>query len=80
MKYEVEFSGVAQVAYYLEVEADSPEQALLLANEKEIADGDFSVEVWLNAPSVESLTEDGVLIASNYELDIANIEDVECAE
>lgn len=31
----------------------------------------------MSEPCIESLTEDGELIASNYELDIANVEDYE---
>lgn len=77
MKYEVEFNGLAQCAHYLEVEAESPEDALRLAKEAFLSDASFAIEEWVNGPTIESLTEDGVLIASNYELDIANVEDYE---
>lgn len=77
MKYEVEFNGFAQCAHYLEVEAESPEDALRLAKEAFLSDASFAIEEWVNEPTIESLTEDGMLIASNYELDIANVEDYE---
>ena len=77
MKYEVEFNGLAQCAHYLEVEAESPEDALRLAKETFLSDGSFAIDEWINEPTIESLSEDGVLIASNYELEIANVEDYE---
>jgi len=77
MKYEVEFNGLAQCAHYLEVEAESPEEALKMAKETILSDASFAIEEWVNEPTIESLSEDGMLIASNYELDIANVEDYE---
>lgn len=77
MKYEVEFNGLAQCAHYLEVEAESPEDALRMAKEALLSDASFVIEEWINEPTIESLSEDGALIASNYELDIANVEDFE---
>lgn len=77
MKYEVEFNGLAQCAHYLEVEAESPEEALKMAKAALLLDASFAIEEWVSEPTIESLSEDGVLIASNYELDIANIEDFE---
>jgi hypothetical protein len=77
MKYEVEFNGLAQCAHYLEVEAESPEDALRLAKETFLSDASFAIDEWINEPTIESLSEDGVLIASNYELEIANVEDYE---
>lgn len=77
MKYEVEFNGLAQCAHYLEVEAESPEEALKMAKEAVLSDASFAIEEWVNEPAIESLSEDGMLIASNYELDIANVEDYE---
>ncbi len=77
MKYEVEFNGYAQCAHYLEVEAESPEEALRMAKEAVLSDASFAIEEWINEPTIESLSEDGTLIASNYELDIANVEDYE---
>ncbi|RLK56429.1 hypothetical protein BCL79_0816 [Stenotrophomonas rhizophila] len=77
MKYEVEFNGLAQCAHYLEVEAESPEDALRLAKKTFLSDASFAIEEWINEPTIESLSEDGVLIASNYELEIANVEDYE---
>ncbi|QHB70628.1 hypothetical protein [Stenotrophomonas sp. 364] len=77
MKYEVEFNGFAQCAYYLELEAESPEDALRMAKEAVLSDASFAIEEWVNKPTIESLSEDGMPIASNYELDIANVEDYE---
>lgn len=77
MKYEVEFSGTAQVAHYMIVEADCPENALKEARARGVGAASFAIEAWIEEPSVESLSEDGALIASNYELDIANVEDYE---
>jgi len=77
MKYEVEFNGLAQCEHYLEVEAESPEDALRMAKEEVLSDALFAIEEWVNEPTIESLSEDGMLIASNYELDIANVEDYE---
>jgi len=77
MKYEVEFNGLAQCAHYLEVEAESPEDALRMAKVAVLSDASFAIEEWVNEPTIESLSEVGMLIASNYELDIANVEDYE---
>lgn len=77
MKYEVEFNGLAQCVHYLEVEAESPEEALRMAKDAVLSDASFAIEEWVNEPTIESLSEDGMLIASNYELDIANVEDCE---
>jgi hypothetical protein len=77
MKYEVEFNGLAQSAHYLEVDAESPEEALKMAKEAVLSDASFAIEEWVNEPTIESLSEEGMLIASNYELDIANVEDYE---
>lgn len=77
MKYEVEFNGLAQCAHYLEVEAESPADALRMAKEALLSEASFAIEEWVNEPTIESLSEDGMLIASNYELDIANVEDYE---
>ncbi|AOX61105.1 hypothetical protein BIZ42_02210 [Stenotrophomonas sp. LM091] len=77
MKYEVEFNGLAQCAHYLEVEAESPEDALRMAKVAVLSDASFAIEEWVNEPTIESLSEEGMLIASNYELDIANVEDYE---
>ncbi len=68
MKYTVEVNGVVQVSAYIEVEADSPAEALEMIDIDSIPDDDYGVETWLGYPEIQKIfDENDTGLASSYD-------------
>ncbi|MCT8275004.1 hypothetical protein [Xanthomonas translucens] len=77
MKYTIEINATVQVAHYMTVEANSPQEALAQCDVDAVAESDFEFEEWFSEPAIHRIEDEtGTLIACDYEDEVPDIDDL----